>query len=206
MSATAYDLDLIQRCLMRDRQAWEAIVDRSLRIVVQVVRHTGKSRQIAITRTDLDDLVAEVFLELCKNDFSVLRRFQGQSSFTTYLTVVARRVVVRNLVKRPLLAAKVSVSDSVDEIVVGSPVAHDTLAEVTELLEHLTRTEAELVRLHHLEGCSYEEISHRLGMSANSVGPALSRAREKMRQEHERQEIASWEADSSASGANRRAA
>lgn len=173
MTASPYDLELIQRCLQRDRQAWESLVDRSLRIVMQVVRHTARSRGISISASDQDDLVAEVFLELCKNDLATLRRFRGGSSYTTYLTVIARRVIVRNLVKRPNLSP-----GQIESI--QQPAATDSLAELTELLEHLNQTEATLVRLHHLEGHSYQEISRQTGMPENSIGPTLSRAREKM--------------------------
>ena len=38
------------------------------------------------------------------------------------------------------------------------------------------------MRLYHLEGKSYQEISDRMGMPENSVGPTLSRARRKIRQ------------------------
>ena len=38
-----------------------------------------------------------------------------------------------------------------------------------------------MVRLYHLEGKSYREISSQVGMPENSIGPTLSRAREKMR-------------------------
>jgi len=37
------------------------------------------------------------------------------------------------------------------------------------------------VRLYHLEGKSYREISSEVGIAENSVGPTLFRAREKMR-------------------------
>ncbi|MDP1561897.1 MAG: sigma-70 family RNA polymerase sigma factor [Pirellulaceae bacterium] len=181
MTASPYDLELIQRCLSRDRQAWESLVDRSLRIVAQVVRHTARSRGITIAASDQDDLVAEVFLELCNNDFATLRRYRGNSSFTTYLTVIARRVIVRNLVKRPSLGPS-------QVEVVERPAATDSLAELTELMEQLNQTEATLVRLHHLEGRSYQEISQQTGMPENSIGPTLSRAREKMSTEIAKQE------------------
>ena len=42
----------------------------------------------------------EVFLTALKNDFAVLRNFRGKSSLATYLTVVARRVVVKELFAR----------------------------------------------------------------------------------------------------------
>ena len=53
--------------------------------------------------------------------------------------------------------------------------------EVLRLLDNLNSSEAEIVRLHHLDGLSYREISSRLGIPENSIGPTLSRAREKMR-------------------------
>ena len=53
--------------------------------------------------------------------------------------------------------------------------------EVARLLEELEGTEAQVVRMYHLEGKSYQEISSLVGMPENSIGPTLSRAREKMR-------------------------
>jgi len=205
VSASSYDLELIQRCLSRDRQAWEALVDRSWRIVLQVIRHTGRSRGLAISASDSDDLVAEVLLELCRNDFAVLRRFVGGSSYSTYLAVIARRVVVRNLVKRAQLPTLDSPTATPATPIID-PTATDSLAQVTELLEHLSQTEAELIRLHHLEGCSYQEISQRIGIPENSVGPNLSRAREKLRAEHYRQELPTSVEPVAPSGSHRRAA
>ena len=47
--------------------------------------------------------------------------------------------------------------------------------EVERLLEELDGPEADVVRLYHLEGKSYQEISSAVGMPENSVGPTLSR-------------------------------
>jgi RNA polymerase sigma factor (sigma-70 family) len=52
---------------------------------------------------------------------------------------------------------------------------------VESLLQRLDTDEAKLVRLHHLEGRSYGEISRLTGMPLGSIGPALSRAKAKMR-------------------------
>ena len=49
------------------------------------------------------------------------------------------------------------------------------------LLDDLDGFEAQVVRLYHIEGKTYREISTATGMPENSVGPTLSRAREKMR-------------------------
>jgi RNA polymerase sigma-70 factor (ECF subfamily) len=53
--------------------------------------------------------------------------------------------------------------------------------EVQRLLGELDGEEADIVRLYHLEGKSYHEISRQTGVPINSIGPALSRARAKMR-------------------------
>jgi RNA polymerase sigma-70 factor (ECF subfamily) len=53
--------------------------------------------------------------------------------------------------------------------------------EVERLLEDLQDSEARVVRLFHLEGKSYQEISQTVGVPENSIGPILSRARSKMR-------------------------
>ncbi len=53
--------------------------------------------------------------------------------------------------------------------------------EVEQLLGGLQGTEALVVRMFHLEGKSYQEISTIVGMPENSIGPILSRAREKLR-------------------------
>ena len=53
--------------------------------------------------------------------------------------------------------------------------------EVQRLLGGLQGTEAQVVRMFHLEGKSYQEIGSAVGMPENSIGPILSRARNKMR-------------------------
>ena len=53
--------------------------------------------------------------------------------------------------------------------------------EVEQLMEQLDDNEAAVVRMYHLEGKTYQEISRTTGMPTNSVGPMLTRARAKLR-------------------------
>lgn len=182
MSLSDVDRRLLQRCLSHQPQAWEDFVDRFIGVVVHVVHHTAASRSIPITKQDEEDLAAEFFLTVVNNDFEVLRRFRGESSLATYLTVIARRVIVRELLKRKS-AAKLATGPQQDVA------ATDTFEErihnrelVERLMERLSESEAEIVRLYHLEGKSYHEISLQVGIAENSIGPTLSRARTKMRE------------------------
>jgi RNA polymerase sigma-70 factor (ECF subfamily) len=183
------DRKLLQRCLSREPNAWEAFVDRFLGLVVHVVRHTAKSRSIQVSPQDEEDLVAEFFVTVVRDDFALLRRFRLESSLATYLAVVARRVVVRELLRRSSTArlndggtphvAFAGVADASSD----SPETRiSNREEVERLMRSLTGPEADVVRLYHLEGRSYREISSAIGIPENSVGPTLSRARAKMRQ------------------------
>lgn len=183
MAFTEVDRDLLARCLERKPKAWEAFVDRFMGLVVHVVNHTAQARSIRLSPQDREDLCAEVFLALLENDFASLRHFRGLSSLATYLTVVARRVVVRELLKRKT-AAKLTQPIGANDVSAEAQAVEQRITdrdEVERLLEELSGHEADAVRLFHLEGKSYQEISAALGVPENSVGPLLSRAREKMR-------------------------
>lgn len=179
------DRSLLQRCLARKPRAWEDFVDRFLGLVVHVIGHTAQSRSIRLSSQDSEDLAAEVFLAIISNDFAILRRFRGESSLATYLTVIARRVVVRELLKRKTTT---SLGDAAERVAAGannSATDEERINdrdEVERLLESLHGNEAEVVRMYHLEGKTYQEISSTVGMPENSIGPTLSRARAKMRQ------------------------
>ena len=184
MALSEIDRNLLQRCLARQPRAWEDFVDRFLGLVTHVVNHSAQCRSIRLGPQDVEDLVAEVFLALVNNDFVVLRRFRGESSLATYLTVIARRVIVRELLKRKSTSSLSSAADVAVPDDNGSRRAEQRITnqdEVARLLNGLDGKEADVVRMYHLEGRSYQEISSRIGMPENSIGPTLTRARNKMR-------------------------
>lgn len=178
VSLSEVDRQLLQRCLDRAPRAWQDFVDRFLGLVVHVANHTAESRGITLDQATRDDLVADVFLTLVANDFGVLRRFRRNCSLATYLTVVSRRVIVRRLRNSHTVG---NASATAERASSEGPPRIENQEEVQKLLLRLEPNEAHVVRMYHLEGKSYEEISKIVGMSENSIGPVLSRAREKMR-------------------------
>ena len=180
------DRNLLERCLQGKPRAWEDFVDRFMGLVVHVVGHTAQARSVRLTPEDRDDVCAEVFLAVINNDFAVLRNFRGHSSLATYLTVIARRIVVKVLLARKETArlgdgSAQHAAQSVPDPHTGVEQRISNQEEVQRLLDGLGGTEAQVVRMYHLEGKSYQEISSSVGMSENSIGPILSRARDKMR-------------------------
>jgi RNA polymerase sigma-70 factor, ECF subfamily len=180
------DRNLLERCLQKKPRAWEDFVDRFMGLVYHVIRHTAQARGVSIAPEDRDDLCADVFLAIIKNDFGLLRNFRGQSSLATYLTVVARRIVVRELLARRASARLADVAEHPAQRIADPHGAMEQRVsdqeEVQRLLGGLQEGEARVVRMYHLEGKSYHEISSAVGMPENSIGPILSRARDKLRQ------------------------
>jgi len=187
------DRNLLERCVQRKPRAWEDFVDRFMGLLIHVIQHTAQARGVRLSGEDRDDLCSEVFLAIIKNDFELLRKFRGDSSLATYLTVVARRLVVHSLLDRKSAAR-------LDEATLhgtgnggqrAAPPRSEAIPdaeqriidreEVDHLLDGLGDHEAQVVRMYHLEGKSYQEISSQAHIPMGTIGPILTRAREKMR-------------------------
>jgi RNA polymerase sigma-70 factor (ECF subfamily) len=150
-------------------------------LVVHVINHTAQCRSINLSSSDREDYAAEVFLAIVDNDLAVLRHFRGKCALATYLTVVARRVVVRKMADA---RSAVPLGDMVAQAEADESDPEQRISDreqVGRLLGELQGSEAEVVRMYHLEGKSYQEISRMVGMPINSVGPMLTRARAKLR-------------------------
>lgn len=186
MALTDIDRRLLKQCLTRAPGAWKDFVDRFIGLFVHVIRHTAHSRSIKITNDDIDDYCSEVFLKLIEHDYAVLCRFREQCSLATYLAVVARRIVVKEMIRRRKAEAWGHVDahgaalESAGEAIPNASI--ETVEEIAILLEHLPQPDAQIVRKFHLEGKTYREISSEVGVPENSIGSTLTRAREKLKQ------------------------
>jgi RNA polymerase sigma-70 factor (ECF subfamily) len=188
VALTNLDRDLLKRCLAKQPGAWNDFVDRFLGLIYHVVQHTAHLRSAPIKPEDTEDLAAEVLLQLVANDYAVLRQFRGNSSLSTYLTVIARRICVHELARRQaareVQPAGTAHAEPVElEAEDNRKAGLEQLEEVERLLGKLPSREREVVRLHYIEGRSYEEIATDLNIPVNSIGPILSRARKKLRKD-----------------------
>ncbi|WP_029247112.1 RNA polymerase sigma factor [Schlesneria paludicola] len=187
MALTELDRSLLERCLKRDGSAWRDFVDRFAGLFVHVIQHTAQARSVKLTAADIDDLSAEIFLAILADQFAVLKHFRGECSLATYLTVIARRVVVREIIHRRLSEALGHVKSQNSNLPMTKGenqeiVRIENQELIQQMLAGLSEQDARIVRQFHLEGKTYREIGDELGVPENSIGPTLTRAREKLRQ------------------------
>lgn len=189
MALTDFDRNLLKRCLANEPDAWKDFVDRFIGLFIHVINHTAHARSLQVNSDDIDDLCAEIFVTLLADNFAVLRRFRGSSSLMTYLAVIARRIVVREMSRRKMAEAlgHVSVHQSSLEMAQATQSYEFQRIEdrdlVHRMLSGLPDRDADVVRAYHIEGRTYREISSRLGIPENSIGPTLTRARDRLRAE-----------------------
>ena len=127
-----------------------------------------------------------MFVALLDRDFSVLRQFRGESSLATYLCVISRRIIVRQIAQKRSAEALGHVAVAAGTVeglgVKTSDIQRiEDQDHIEQMLDGLSEPEASIVRQFHLEGRTYREISADLGVPENSIGPTLTRARSRMK-------------------------
>lgn len=187
MALTDIDKGLLKRCLAKEPGSWNDFVDRYLSLIYHAVHYTAHLRSARLMPEDVEDIAAEVLVQIVSNDYRVLREFKGTASLATYLTVIARRICVHELARRQ--AVRDSIRKGESRLPLEEPddseaaaKAMDKLEDVEALLRRLSGKEREIVRQFYLEGRTYEEISTELDIPVNTIGSVLSRARMKLRQ------------------------
>ena len=67
----------------------EELYRQHLTIIGQIA--LSVCRRNGVDDHDAEDFASDIRLKLCDDDYAVIRKFQGKSSFTTYLTVVINK-------------------------------------------------------------------------------------------------------------------
>ena len=182
MPLTTHDRKLLTDLLNGQSGAWRLFVDRFTPLLVQVIQHTAHSHSLKLNADDTDDLCADAMAELLVRDMAALRNFRGRCSLTTYLGVIARRIVVRKLAEHRFSSAMghvnahraaVDFASSED----SSVRQLDHRDQVESLLSKLPGEPRQVAKWLFLEELSYREIARRLDKPLNTIGPIVSRLR-----------------------------
>ena len=70
----------------------EQFYNQHLSIIGQIA--SSVCRRNGLNEHDAEDFTSDIRLKLCDDDYAVIRKFQGKSNFTTYLTVVINKAFV----------------------------------------------------------------------------------------------------------------
>lgn len=187
------DEEIVQRCLEGEPGAWDAFVDRYIRLVLFVIRKTFMSYQGRASQEDVEDVAMDLYAHLVANDYRVLRSLQNRARAKSWLAVSARRRAKDFLTKRSI--PTVSLDQAVSNRPDASPLERligltpqdggNRLDDFRRLMDEISITPRErlLISLYFYQEKSYREIAGAVGISENTVGPAIRRALDHVKEE-----------------------
>ena len=179
------DARLVEGLLCGEPGAWDLFVERYSGLVAGTARRILAGRGRVPAASDVDDVTENVFVMLLERDGRLLRKYDPAHSLAAYVAVLTRTAVHRWLRRQK---AKVDLPSSMWEggipeeaLTASDQTAQTELREVVQTeLNSLSSKEQRILRMFYYEERDYQEIAGALGVSINSVGAALSRARTKL--------------------------
>ena len=177
----AEESDCIRRAQQGDVPAFEELVRLHQRRVIGIVAGILRWSE------DIEDIAQQVFLKV----FLAIRRFDGRSSFGTWLYKITVNETYDYLRKRKArkLVYESDLSIEQEERLSQAPPEEPARAAleqaearqaVERLLSCLAPEERMMIVLKEVEGYSVEEISEALGMNPNTVKVRMFRARRRL--------------------------
>jgi len=97
MSTRNVDSRLMEEVLQDPYANWQKLVDRYSGVVFQVVNFCRERQERQLSPDEMEEIVVAVFSRLAENNFELLLGYDGQTRFTTYLTVLSRRIAVSEI-------------------------------------------------------------------------------------------------------------
>ena len=69
-----------------------ALLEANLDLIERVIRFTARRQRL--DESDVEDFASTVKLKFIENDYAVIRKFEGRSHFSTFVTIVVQRMLL----------------------------------------------------------------------------------------------------------------
>lgn len=158
------DAELVEAARMGDVDSFRKLYGRYYGLAVGIARSRLADQHLA------EDAAQEAFAVVCRR----LHSLQDPQRFPEWLGTICRRT-----------ASKMARSQTNGAILKSEPIApvNDDVCrreQVHEALNHLSKSEREIIHLHYFSGLSYDEVARVLGISSQAVHGRMQRARRKV--------------------------
>jgi len=153
------------------KPAWDAFVGRYAGLILATVR------RVVGTGADVDDLVQDVFVRLCKDDYRLLRQYDpARAGLSTWLTVVTRSVA-HDGIRRKRMTTQ-TLDDTPEHLLAVEP-AHREPVKIPDGL--LSPRQSLILTLLYEQEMDVAEVAKALGVDAQTVRSTHHKAMIKLR-------------------------
>jgi len=172
------DLKLLQRVIDAESGAWNAFFARYHRLIIACIRKVHSRYGAPCPAEDIEDLVNVVCLQLIRDDFHKLRRFDATRGYrlSSWVGLIATNAAHDALRRRGPSTVPIDqpeggwVEQAADQ---PSPadlaLLKERQAKLNQAVGHLTDSEQAFLRYYYLEQRQPDEIAELLGISINTV-------------------------------------
>jgi len=181
------DLEILRRVQAGDVAAFDALILRYRERVYAVIYHLTSNRE------DAADLTQDAFIK----SFQSIHRFQGQSSFFTWLYRIAINTTLNHLRKQKLRSFFSLETVNLDEPVARELIdaltdktgadretyVHELQEKLNEAVQKLSTKHRTVVTLFEIDGLSHQEIAEITGCSEGTVRSRLHYAKQLLQAE-----------------------
>ena len=183
-----YEEDLVRRCAEGERAAWEEFVQGYGTLIHALVRRMLSRFTRRAADTDVDEIVAEVFLALLRRDRILLHRYNPEYRLSTYLGVISRTEVLRFLRRGRRKPGDLEEAERIEDKstnrgpsgTLEEQERQEAIQTLRAALQQLSERDRLLLTLRYLDGLDYRAIGEALGVNPESVGQFLHRAKRRL--------------------------
>lgn len=173
------DMDIIQRVMKGDANAYAVLVDRYRSYVFTIVLRYIKGRE------DAEEVAQDIFVK----SYRSLSSFKGDSKFSTWLYTITTTTCITFLRKKKLEVHSLDgdkvfeVADSMDSGMRANQIEQKSRVQmVNEAIAMLGPDDAQVLTLFYKGEQSLEEIAKIMGKEPNTVKVQLHRARTRLKE------------------------
>ena len=178
------DRELLERARYGDAEAWKALLDLhgpfALGLAESALRRTGAEGILP------EDLVQEAWTGLLSGGWAHIEDLRSYLAATLLNAARRHRRSSARRRTREMAAPQRPEGEPADALLLRAERAE----EMEEALSSLEPGDGLLLRWAYWDGLSYGEIARLAGLGENSVGPALSRSRDRFREALDRKKAA----------------
>lgn len=188
---------LVQRCIDGDDAARATFMLEFGDVVRRAVaRKVAACDNAPALRSEVDDITNDVFARLIADDCRLLGSVREPGRIRAWLVTVAQRACIDALRRRAgRKRAEDALRHETERVDARSPSPADIAsrrerhARAQEVLNVLSDSDRLIVDLYYFQGVKYAEIADMMALNINTVAARLHRAKNKMRNALERQDV-----------------
>lgn len=191
---------LIQRCIEKDRDAWDKFIKTFHDLVYQTVKLRFINSNFIFQPQDLEDVTQNVFLKIWQKD--KLKQIRARSKVKAWLCIMSQNYAINYIRDKGKFNYRLSApigpslesGNTLENTLKSNSENPIQQAEFKELkviidnvIENLIPKHQLIIRLSTLYQKSHKEIAQILGISVNTVSSIIRRTKKKLKQKLEQE-------------------